>query len=349
MSQNSPTIETIARKINVSQSTVSRALRNDPRIADLTRKRVKQEALRLGYRPNPLVSALMSQLRTNRPAHCLSTIAYLDTFQSRDEWKLYPTTRKLWQGASERADQLGYKLERFWFYEPGITPDRLRAILLARGIYGMIVKFNPPKHNLMHGLPFDFGPFAVTTVEFRMSKPPVHSATNDQFQSTLLGLNELHELGYRRVGLVVSAYNDNAFDYRISAANLVYQQRIPAARRVPMLSLPENKWTGENFATWYRAHRPDALLVFGTETARWMHDLKIRAPEDVGFAHLDWDPSMGECAGVNQRNDQVGSAAVDLLTSNLHINEFGVPACPKTILIEGVWVPGKTVRAAPAG
>lgn len=341
-SQNAPTIETIARQMNVSQSTVSRALRNDPRIAELTRERIFQEAQRLGYRPNPLVSALMTQLRTNRPAASLSTIAYLDTFQRHDEWKLYPTTRKLWQGASERADELGHRLERFWFYEPGISPARLRSILLARGIYALIVKFNPPKENMEHGLPFDFGPFVTATVEFRMSKPATHATTNDQFQSTLLGLRSLHDLDYKRIGLVVSAYNNNAFDFRISGAYHVYQQTIPAKNRLPIHSLPEPQWNKEHFAAWYKAQRPDALLVFGTETREWMRELGLRAPEDVGFAHLDWDASMEGQAGVNQRNELVGSAAVDLLTAHLHRNEFGVPTCPKTVLIEGVWVPGKS-------
>jgi LacI family transcriptional regulator len=55
----------IARELGVSQSTVSRALRGDPRIALGTRERVAETARRLGYTPNLAARALItSRTRT---------------------------------------------------------------------------------------------------------------------------------------------------------------------------------------------------------------------------------------------------------------------------------------------
>jgi hypothetical protein len=48
------------------------------------------------------------------------------------------------------------------------------------------------------------------------------------------------------------------------------------------------------------------------------------------------------CAGIDQSGERVGAAAVDLVVEQLHANEFGRPPNPKTVLIEGRWVPGKT-------
>jgi LacI family transcriptional regulator len=42
----------IAKAVGVSQSTVSRALRSDPRVAEETRQRVVEAAQRLAYTPN---------------------------------------------------------------------------------------------------------------------------------------------------------------------------------------------------------------------------------------------------------------------------------------------------------
>lgn len=58
------TLKQIALEAGVSVMTVSRALRNQPSSASATRQRIQQIAERLGYRPNPLVSALMSYRRS---------------------------------------------------------------------------------------------------------------------------------------------------------------------------------------------------------------------------------------------------------------------------------------------
>lgn len=50
------TIHDIARKLNISASTVSRALKDNPVISEATRKRIKQTAEEMGYRPNVLAA-----------------------------------------------------------------------------------------------------------------------------------------------------------------------------------------------------------------------------------------------------------------------------------------------------
>lgn len=56
-----PTIHDIARELNVSASTVSRALNNNPRISLKTREKIKSVALALGYQPNTLASNLRNK------------------------------------------------------------------------------------------------------------------------------------------------------------------------------------------------------------------------------------------------------------------------------------------------
>jgi len=58
------TIHDIAKRLNLSASTVSRALNNNPVIREKTRNLVKKMAAEMGYRPNVLAANLRTR-RTN--------------------------------------------------------------------------------------------------------------------------------------------------------------------------------------------------------------------------------------------------------------------------------------------
>lgn len=60
MSKARATIHDIAEKLNITASTVSRALSNNPRISDATKKKVIKIAKELNYQPNNIASALRS-------------------------------------------------------------------------------------------------------------------------------------------------------------------------------------------------------------------------------------------------------------------------------------------------
>ncbi|WP_419999219.1 LacI family DNA-binding transcriptional regulator [Streptomyces boninensis] len=53
-----PTLRDVAERIGVSAMTVSRALRDDPRVLPATRDRVREAAADLGYRPNEVARSL---------------------------------------------------------------------------------------------------------------------------------------------------------------------------------------------------------------------------------------------------------------------------------------------------
>src|SRR5882762_6186862 len=58
MSKGKPTIHDIARKLNITGSTVSRALKDHPRISAETKKAVLKAAQKLNYQPNHIAAAL---------------------------------------------------------------------------------------------------------------------------------------------------------------------------------------------------------------------------------------------------------------------------------------------------
>lgn len=132
------TIRDVARALGVSHTTVSMALRNDPRILPATRQKVNQAAVRLGYRSDPIVSELMAQLRASRARSNEVPLAFLTAWPTRDGWRKVMDHVDFFKGALARATELGYGLDEFWLREPGMTPQRMTSILRTRGIRGSL-------------------------------------------------------------------------------------------------------------------------------------------------------------------------------------------------------------------
>jgi LacI family transcriptional regulator len=75
----------------------------------------------------------------------------------------------------------------------------------------------------------------------------------------------------------------------------------------------------------------------------WLRNLRQRVPQDVGFVNLVKRPG-DQVAGIDHNARAIGSAAIDLIASQLQRNEHGIPAVPKVVHISGEWVDGPTVR-----
>jgi LacI family transcriptional regulator len=82
------------------------------------------------------------------------------------------------------------------------------------------------------------------------------------------------------------------------------------------------------------------------EVKRWLHELGLRVPQDIGLIQYEWRPDHDSWAGIDQRNDLVGEAAIDMLISMIHHHEAGVPKYPRATMIGCSWTDGSTVKHA---
>src|SRR5690606_21270407 len=139
MMENSPSMAAIAKRAGVAKSTVSMALRNDPRITVAQRKRIQNVAQKMGYQTNALVAQLMAELRKSRKQKPRAPLDVINIWHTPVESNLEISNTKSWLvGFEERATQLGYSIDRFWINEPGVKPARLAGILEARNVQGVI-------------------------------------------------------------------------------------------------------------------------------------------------------------------------------------------------------------------
>lgn len=334
------TIRDVAREAGVHHSTVSRAFRNDPNIPPATRERIQQAAKRIGYRPNPLVAALMVQQRTGRVARVASTLAYVNLFKDLQFWQSVYSYTKFFEGARARAAELGYTLEHFWLRAPGMNPKRLGDIFETRGISGLII--GPVATSSGHlSLPWD--KFAAVSHGYTLAKPRLTRVCNNYIDTMMLIIRELRHLGYRRIGLAMWSPVNARGNHGWLAALTMYQHYLDPRHRVEPF-IPE-KWTEKGFVKWFKKEKPEAIATWDRGIADWLNKLGLKIPGDVGLALTDLNPEVhGRWAGVDQRISLVGATAVDVLVAQLSSNQRGVPAAPQLVLTEGQWHPGPTLR-----
>lgn len=333
-------MQQIADAAGVSRMAVSLALRNSPKISVQTARRIREIASEVGYRPNPLVSALMTQLRHGREAKRTSTVAYVTTDEVEDGWRRPGPFAAFYEGARRRAEQLGYTLERWWLRQPGVSPGRFCEILQHRDIHGMIVAPLPPGGRVPE---LAWEEFAAATVGFSLTRPDLHRASNAQYTTILTALRELASLGYRRIGVAIRAETDARVEHRWSAGMLVFQQGLASEECVPLL-LADGDFE-RAFERWFGEHQPEVVLTHEPEVIELLEERGMCVPEDVGFAYLALSAERHcQWAGMDQNAELVGAAAFDLVDAQLRRNERGIPAVPKTLLIPGYWLPGPTVR-----
>lgn len=333
-------IRALAKKLGISHTAVSLALRNHPSIPLPTRERVQAAAARAGYRPNATLSMLMAHVRTMRarPAH--ATLGFVTAWPTRYGWKAAPNLRRFYEGALQRAHELGYALDEFWLAEPGMTSERMTRILLTRGIAGLILQSLPNAGGALH-LGWEY--FASVTKGLTVSEPRMHRVISSHYEDMQLVLHELESRGYRRIGLVLSEALSARVDRAWLAAYLLHQNEAPRHDRLPAL-ITRTDEEEQHFSEWLEKHRPEVVLYSAQPIPDWCRRQKLRVPRDIGLVHLDWSPSDAPLAGLNSNTEAVGEAVVELLVGQLHANEFGVPKREKIVSVRGSWVPGQSVR-----
>ena len=337
-----PTIRTLAKIAGVSSATVSLALRNHPRIRPHVRERIQRIANEVGYKPNPIVSQLIAQVRASRRASYQSTLGVVFTTTRPEDLEVQ--TFQEWVAACEaRARQLGYGFDKFVLLQSGISPQRLMKILDARGIRGLFklgpfVRGSiPPEYDII------WERSATIVLGARPTRPALSAAMNDQFSTARQAMEEVIRLGYRRVGLCVHREVEDMVEHRFLGGFLTAQSTLPPSQHVPAFDFQyEDK---KSFLRWVKEFRPDVILTLHTQIREWLESIKIRVPEDIGLVHLDRTDAQKGWAGMRQNNEQIGLAAVDMLVGQLHRNEIGPPPFQKCMFIEGMWVDGGTVRA----
>ncbi len=352
MSEHRVTLAEIAARAGVHVTTVSLAIRNHPRLPEATRKRIQDLAKKMGYTPDPLLRALIAyrgkvMTRRNPP-----TLAYVTNWATRWGWKNVTAHPQFHAGAEAAARALGYNLEHFWMREPGLTQARLSRILYSRGINGMIIASHG--REMGDAIQFDWSKYSAVKIDYFPHEPALHNVTNNQCDAARLAVKKAVSLGYRRIGFVMHRGWDHAVDHMWTAGYLCEQQTLPVRDQIPAHLFPAPRpvdlWLNEEkavhtvdtelLARWIERHKPDVILSKTSFVAPALEKLGLRIPRDIAFVDLFLEDFTGAQAGVRQNHEAVGARAVELLTTLLQHNKFGIPESSTTTFVKGSWYDG---------
>lgn len=336
-----PSLQHIARLAGKAKSTVSLALRNDPRLPASTCRRIQNIAARLGYRPNATLARLMAQLHAGEKTRIKAALALVDVWPEPGVDKRLETFRLWHEGIASRAGQMGYALDCFDIHEPGQRPERLLRILKSRGIQGLVLRGLKTRSEIDAAWLPMLESFPSVVVGVEQVAPAMYAATNDQFDTALIHVRRLHGRGYRRLGIVVDEETERLLHYRFTCGYWAGMYETRCRRPLPPLHI---SWSGRAaFLAWFRRHRPDAIICNILHIWSWLEEEGVEVPAEMGISNLDLGADEQNWAGTHQNSALVGSAAVDLVIGQIHRNERGLNPHPKCVLIRSTWQEGPSV------
>ncbi|MDP1580346.1 MAG: LacI family DNA-binding transcriptional regulator [Candidatus Didemnitutus sp.] len=330
-----PTMKDVAHAAGVARSTVSLALRNDRSIPVATRSRIFAAAEKLGYKTNPLVAALMSSLHARRVSNRHTVLAYVTSDPENAPWRNYRVFQEMREGAEQRANELGYRLEEFPMRTTGMTAPRFVQILRARGILGLLIAPLPWGERTID---LEMSEFAVVGTDMSVASPSIERVSNDHFQSAALAVEQCRALGYRRIGLVVSKNVSERLEHRWLSGFYLAQQNIPDAQRVRPLFPQKTSDIAHALPEWYKQENPD-VVIMGEINPHGHYPL----PPKVGMVSLSIEePARGNLTGIFQDNRRIGAIALEHLVARLERCEFGTDDRGRLHLLAGRWEVGTT-------
>ncbi len=329
----------VANAAGVSKTAAGFALQNRPGVSKSTRKRILKIARQLNYAPDARLATRMTGIRQVASKDLLP-IVWLNTSREKDSWHKYKFHTPYFEGARERALELGYRIEEIWMWQPGLTIRRISQIIYQQGIEGVIVS-DPIRHvrlNLDH--------LAAVCIGGGLLLPALHRITADIHFNLLLAFKSLKRFGYRRIGICLTQEAERFSGHVIASMVLYFDSITPKSQRVTPLFFPyliQDDAKESVYAAWLKRERPDVVVGLDNRLVQWAETAGFRVPEELGIVHLALEDDVPDWAGIYANKREIGRLAAESVISLIQNRQFGVPSIPSTRLVRGSWRAGNTL------
>ena len=332
-------LKNIAAEVGVSTMLVSIALRGMPGVSEATRKKIQACADKMGYHPDPALSALADYRRRTRPAHSYAQIAYVTNYETANppQWNF---AKEFLLGAQKRGLEYGYEVIPYWLKEHGCTLRKASSILFNRDIKGLLIA-PLPEENSQLNLSWKY--FSAVAIGTSLASPKLDYVAFDHHDAMQMTLNKLRDKGYQRISLLLRNPS-NRLRHASLDAYLGDQYRIHKDRMIPPLL--QNDFSSPEFWLWYDTHKPDVIITDSDLTITdLLNERGLKAPQDVGVVcYSKHSTENTHISAVNQNLQNIGATAVDRLHTNLLRSAYGVPEHSYATLVHGNWSEGTTLK-----
>ncbi len=306
------TIKDIAKALNLSTSTVSRALKDSHEISKETKDRVQACAREMHYKPNPLAIGLKSR-KTRSIGVIVSEIAN-------------PFFSQIIDGIESIAYNKGYNIVIAQTRESYQRELADLQFLASRSIDGLLVSVSIETNDFSHfrqfqnkGLPTVFFDRTATEVD-------THAVMLDNAKGTYDATQHLIAMGYKNIAAICSAPFLTTMQDRLAGYRKALQENSVAERSDNILYCTHAGTEEEEIKTGLEKmltdkKTPDALLCLSDKiTTGCLRVLKakgIKVPDEmglVGFLNNDLASLMNPpLTVIRQPAFEMGKAAIELL------------------------------------
>jgi DNA-binding LacI/PurR family transcriptional regulator len=272
------TLRDVARRLNLSDATVSRVLngRDDPFISEATRRRVKAVAGEMGYRPNRTARALVTG-RTH-----LISLWMLDLYSPFYAQVVYHVAAQL--------RPLPYQMLVTLTDRDPRSPSEMRD-LASWEVDGILAHENAPFLNAFREANPSFRPPIVAMGSFSCPPEEIDRVGIDLYSGTVEAVRHLVARGGRRIAYLVNDRSNFPDKHRHAA----YHAVLGAAGLPPESIVTSDQSRGGARVTvrdYVRDHGcPDALFCHNDDMAigayLGLRDQGIRIPDDVALVGCD--------------------------------------------------------------
>ncbi len=327
------TIHDIAKKLNISASTVSRALNDNPLISEVTRKKIKKTAEEMGYRPNNMAANFRTK-RTN-------TIGVIVPLINRHFFS------SVISGIEDVAYNQGFAVTISQSNDNLYKETKIAQTLFANRVDGLIISIGMETTQFDHLRLFTERNIPLVFFDRMVNEIQAHKIVVDDFGGALKVTRHLISQGATRIAHIGGPVNLNIYEDRragyieaLNEAGLEVNESL-----IIHNSLRQNEGT-EAIRKLIETKIPiDAIFCANDTTALstiiYLKKSGFKVPDDIavmGFSNEPFSefvtPSIST---VKQPGFLMGKKAAELIINQIHgkdvSNGFETITMPTELII----------------
>lgn len=276
------TIHDIAKKLNISASTVSRALKNNPIISEATRKLIQQTAEEMGYRPN----ILAANFRTKRT----NTIGVIVPLINRHFFSAVIS------GIEEVAYSLGFAVVISQSYDKFERENKIAQSLFENRVDGLIISIGMETKNGDHLKIFPEKKIPIVFFDRVIDEIDTHKIVVDDFGGGYKATRHLIENGAKRIAHIGGPLNLNIYKNRQNGyIKALEEANLPVDEKM----IINNSLTREDGTLAIKKllagnQMPDGIFCANDTTALsviiHLQKIGIRVPDDIAIIGFSNEP-----------------------------------------------------------
>ncbi|MDX2109982.1 MAG: LacI family DNA-binding transcriptional regulator [Verrucomicrobiota bacterium] len=339
------TLLEIAQRAGVSTSTVSRALKNDPRIPPITGEKLRSLATTMGYTPDPLISELAGKHWKTPKDHVALNLAFI--YNKKEHEQLVEQHRDIATHLQQVAARYGYKVT---VYSVSEYPNwkSLGRVLHNRGIRGF---FMAPIYDTDSIVEMEWKHFSIVSLGPGFLPQPFHRVYSSAFEQLAHIITEVWKRGYRNLGIALLEHPCAIEDdmKRLGAAYAHKHLIEGKGGKVSIVTYKEHHYPEDLLSRnslllkWLEKERPEVVIGFNIGVYHAMLDLHFQSPKDIAFATLHCDQEWPMASGLMLTSELKADYALYLMDLLLRSNETGIPNKQIRHNVSFSWYEGATL------